>query len=347
MGKLKREEMISPIIMSSLIMLFTVVCPADDNSWAQSEKNKEFRIIEAFIFDDPARNLSEIQKINDLCGWISRYEDELHIERQIPQGLITYFFQRHFHFGEITFAKMKVLNYLLLHLNCPEKRSTLGREAALVFEEHTDIFVKSLENEEEWKRIIERISIDWNRLLGVVEKLGPTSFENDIREYVKALKIEREKTRVVVKNFMEEPVREYENITKVNNICYWIDDCVRDQRGISGELREDLFDVLLDKLTRDINEKKIEILDYLIINCYDGYYSEVLADKGGKIFKDYPQMFIKVLERTDKWEKAVDHLSAVAWEDFSKGLKKLGNSRFEKRIKEYIAYKMKERKGYT
>jgi hypothetical protein len=73
-----------------------------------------------------------------------------------------------------------------------------------------------------------------------------------------------------------------------------------------------------------------------------GAYGELLSDETAKVFWLHPQMFVKVLERTAEWKDVIDDISMLGWGYFWKGLLKLGDTKFEKELKNYVADKTKK-----
>ena len=81
-----------------------------------------------------------------------------------------------------------------------------------------------------------------------------------------------------------------------------------------------------------VDEPRTEILVHMMLHCGSGVYAELLAGQAAWMFRARPDLFVRVLERTPRWKDVVNDL----YTDVRKELEALGNSEFERRIKEYV-----------
>lgn len=86
------------------------------------------------------------------------------------------------------------------------------------------------------------------------------------------------------------------------------------------------------------DERKIEILIYLLRY----YRGNRVPDEAARIFSLQPAMFVRELEKAPEWEDIISDIS-WSWENFSPGLQRLGDSDFERKIKERTLFFQKDR----
>lgn len=288
--------------------------------------------LEAFL-EDPVANFDRIKAIANLCDRIiSGYE----LKRGPRQGFLDLLFTRHFQ--EVDERKIEIVIYLYRHLSgC---YGEIGDKTRMIFCLRPEMFVRVLENEPEWRSMIDGLSLKWESFSPGLSRLGDLKFEREVKEYALFLHTEREQKIKIVEAFINDPVANFERIRTWNDICYWIskyeDLLYKDKEP--GEL---LMDIFLKAQFQEIDEKKIEILVYMVPRC-SGAYGELLSDETAKVFWLHPQMFVKVLERTAEWKDVIDDISMLGWGYFWKGLLKLGDTKFEKELKNYVAEKIRK-----
>lgn len=148
------------------------------------EREQKINIIEAFL-NDPVANFDKIRMWDDICYWISEYGDKLDKDGYF---LLVGFLENHFE--EVDERKIEILIHMV-PLCWGAYGELLSDETATVFWLHTQIFVKVLERADEWKTVIDKISmIGWSDFSKGLLKLGDTEFEKEIKKYVEEIRKE-------------------------------------------------------------------------------------------------------------------------------------------------------------
>jgi hypothetical protein len=292
----------------------------------------------AFL-EDPVANFNRIKEIPNLCDRIiSEYE-----LKQIPQGsreprqgFLDLLFTRHFQ--EVDEKKIQIAIYLYRHL-----RGCYGEivdKIEMVFCLQPVMFVTELANEKDWQNIIDGLSMKWGAFSVGLCRLGDSEFEREVKGYAILKHMEREQKISLIEAFFVDPVMYFERIRTWDDVCEWIgqyEDQLCGDEG-SGQL---LMQKFLESHFQEVDEKKIEILIHLVTRCH-GAYGELLSDETAKNFWLHSQMFINILEKTEDWKRVIDKISMLSWSYFSRGLMELGDTEFEKSLKEYIGKKIKK-----
>jgi len=195
------------------------------------------------------------------------------------------------------------------------------------------MFVAELERHQDWKIIINGISQDWEAFSRELVELGSTAFEKAVKEYAISEHEINEKRLKDIEVFFSDPVANFDRIKRMENICELIS---RYEQGFTNNqsLTDNFLTEFFNRHFREIDEIRIKIVIHMILHCGSGVQGEILLDKADEIFSVQPQMFVMVLEKTEEWKSVIRDLFYLG--DISKGLAKLGNSKFVMKIREYV-----------
>jgi hypothetical protein len=301
--------------------------PANSDSGLRQADYWELKDIDAF-FKDPLMNFDKIKKLQDPKKQLSLYA-------QWNSDVILKFFR--IHFQEIDERKIEILVYLLVHY----RGYPVPEEAARIFNIQPVMFVKELEKTPEWMNIIDDISWSWESFSSGLTGLGASEFEKEAKEYALSLHEDREQKFKVIEAFVNDPVANFDRIKRLDDICWWFGTYERYfiKDGILSQSDNVLYRLFHGALV-EIDEKKIEILIYMILHCDSPYHSEVLMDEATGIFGSNPQIFVRVLEKTSEWKRVVDRFIGLGETEL---FRELGDSEFEMKIKKYV---FRERRRY-
>jgi len=91
----------------------------------------------------------------------------------------------------------------------------------------------------------------------------------------------------------------------------------------------------LDTLTKTMNDEKVMLVTTLFINCHGALYCEGLCGYYTELFGRYPALFVKDLKKRNDWKRIIGDLAPGDYEAMKAGLAKLGDSKFERELKEF------------
>ncbi|MGB8957947.1 MAG: hypothetical protein WCC00_02925 [Candidatus Aminicenantales bacterium] len=136
-----------------------------------------------------------------------------------------------------------------------------------------------------------------------------------------------------IEAFLNDPITNFDRIKQIENLCNLIDryeqSLIKNQSLTTGVLTE-----FFNRHFGEVDEIRTKIVIHMILHCGSGVQGETLFEKAAMLFCAQPQMFVKALEKTEVWKLVIRDLFYLG--DISKGLEKLGNSRFEMKIREYV-----------
>ncbi len=142
---------------------------------------------------------------------------------------------------------------------------------------------------------------------------------------------ERDLEKVIM--FLDDPKGYFLEIQNIKSVGAYFD--AYDYYLWHKEHKSSFIDLLHYKF-QTVDVDKAEILTFLRLNYRSGgINSEDLTRTYADLFKSYPAVFIKVLEKRKDWKLVVDSLQ-MDWSLFKEGVAKLGNSAFEKEFKAYV-----------
>jgi len=325
------------IIIQLILVLIIVGCPAARSGGVpKSANDQKTDVLESFL-DDPVGSFDRVKAIENLCDRISKY-DRKHVfldARGQGQNFLDLLFSRHFQ--EVDERKIEIAIYLYKQMgDCYGEITTKTRT---IFCLQPAKFVKALGKDPEWQSVIEGLSLEWESFLPGLSQLSTSGFEGEVRDYAFRLHREWERRIKVVEAFIHDPVKNSEKIWTWDNLSYWFSEYSetigKDIMGYS------LIDDFLKEHFREIDERKTEILIHLVERCGGGVLAGLISEETAKIFWLHPEIFVKVLERTDEWREVIDMLSGEGHEYLSEAMKKLGDTEFEKQLKKYVAERKK------
>ncbi|MDI6699586.1 MAG: hypothetical protein QME85_11740 [Candidatus Saccharicenans sp.] len=281
------------------------------------------KTIEAF-FSDPVKYFEALKKEPDLRNKLELYfrynkekaRDGLRILLEQPDQ-----------------ARSEILVYLLAIY--PEY--VIADTAAEFFSLSPDLFTNQLKRYPEWRELINELTRREETFYAGLEKLGNTEFEREVKDYALKLKAQRDYEYKIISSFIDDPIKNYQKILGLRDFDKLIYEYQK-KFIKNGILTDDPFGRLLDNLSI-ANEKTIEILIHLMSNIKSGYYAEELANKTARTFYSNTNLFINVLKRHDNWREIIDSMLETEWNIIMKTLPKLGQSEFERELKEYIKNK--------
>ncbi|MBN2256852.1 MAG: hypothetical protein JW704_03390, partial [Anaerolineaceae bacterium] len=236
------------------------------------------------------------------------------------------------HFQDVDEKKMQIVVYLYRQL-----RSCYGdivNKTIATIGLNPTIFISVLEREPDWESIVEGLSLEWESFLPILGRLGDTEFAQEVKNQAFRAHEGRDQKIEIIAAFLNDPVMLFDKVRTWDDIGFWIGQ-YGDRLYTEGRLTEPIIDVFIRTHFQEIDEKKIEILMHLLLRS-GGFIGEMLSDETAKIFMLHPSVFIKVLERTEDWQRVVDKISMLSWNNFHNGLMRLGDTEFEKSLRKYI-----------
>lgn len=200
-------------------------------------------------------------------------------------------------------------------------------------------FFRALGKNPDWISVFNKISENWGSLniwetaLAGAAKLNDNDLNGRVQEHIRCLHEDRIQREKDVEAFRLDPVAGFERIKNIENLCSWIG--LYEQRFIHNQaLDEFRLNVLFREHFQVVDEPRTEILVHMMPHCGSGHYGEILADQAARMFRARPDLFVRVLEKTPRWNDVVSALLYLT--DVVDVFEALGNSEFERRIKEYV-----------
>jgi hypothetical protein len=309
------------------------------NQAATSQERTEAQIfsdLEAFLFEGAVKNFPRIKDINDLCAWIARYQEKYMSEGSAAfLNPIDQLLRREF--GEIDEQKLEILFHLILQCGGLGYGERILWRTDSALRDDPELFFRVLGNGPDWTSLLNKISENWSSpaiwetALDGAAKLADNNLKDSVQGYIRCLHEDRIQREKDVEAFMLDPVAGFERIKKIENLCYWIG--LYEQRLIHDHLlNESALSVLFREHFQEVDEKRTEIIIHMVLHCGSGIYGEFLADRAEKMFRARPDLFVGIFERTPRWKDAVRNLFYLTDIRFES----LGNSEFERKIKEYV-----------
>jgi len=196
------------------------------------------------------------------------------------------------------------------------------------------LFITKLESCSNWKLIVTELATREDCIGQAINKLGDSDFEKQIRELVSNVHQKPELEMEMISEFIEDPIRKFDeikNLEDINSLIYRYEKkLIKD-----GVLTETVVDRLFKNI-RLVNEETIQIIIFLVLNIKTGYLAELVTEKAANYFKDYPDIFLSVLEKTKDWKLVIEEMYSLNPEEISQGLNMAKNSRFVNEVKKYI-----------
>ena len=322
-----------------VMSLIQAVWPAHHWTSPNLANTQERSALEAFL-DDPVQNFGRIKDIQDLCAQIVAFDlDSTSQGRGDSQNSYMKRLYRS-HFREVNEKEIEIVIFLFGKLHTC--RSDIFEHTMRVFVERPRMFVAELEKTKDWKDVITGISQDWKAFSQGLVELGSTEFEKAVKEYAISTHEVAEERLNDIESFLNDPITNFDRIKQIKNLCNLIDryeqNLLKNQSPTVGVLT-----VFFNRHFGEVDEMRAKIVIHMILHCGSGIQGEILIEKAAILFCAQPQMFVKVLEKTEDWKMVICDLFYLG--DISKGLEKLGNSRFEMKIKEYV--KELEKTGHS
>jgi len=138
--------------------------------------------------------------------------------------------------------------------------------------------------------------------------------------------------------FSRDPMKYFPAIQDIRDWCAYLglyDDYIRLELKNSGSLR---YSWVGDRFTQ-ADEDAAAILTFLLLNAdICGHWGEELADRYTALFVKDPVPFVKDLEKRSDWRAVVDSLKTGIGPEFMESVAKLGESKFERELKNYVYY---------
>jgi hypothetical protein len=343
MGAIKESSMLlaKKIILLSLALVQIPCFSFGFGKYLNAPFVQESDDLEAFL-EDPVASFDRLKAIPNLCERVTGYDLKYVLRGQgPPRSFLDVFFERHFQ--EMDGVKMEIVLYLFKELRCCQ--APIWEKVGKTFSLYPRMFAEALKDDEDWEHSVSGLSWDWDVFAVGLAGLGDSQFEKVIREYAHSLNQERGQSLEIVEAFIHDPVANFERIKTIDNVDGWI---YRYELSLveGGRLKKDPIGILLRSFD-EIDEKKIEILTYLILRVRSGYHAELVMARASAVFKNHPQLFLRVLERMSEWKNVVDQFASWDPEGFEEGLEKAGESEFVKAIRKYLTGGQKEQQALS
>lgn len=135
--------------------------------------------------------------------------------------------------------------------------------------------------------------------------------------------------------FSRDPKKYFSSIQDIKDWCAYTE--VYD-RCLYLRKVEDSWLVTLYSHLQEVDEKTAAILTHLLLNDWNcGAYGEALSTRYTILFAKNPRPFVEDLKKRKNWREVVDQTTRFGeWWYYSAGLSKLGDSGFEKELKDYV-----------
>jgi hypothetical protein len=143
-----------------------------------------------------------------------------------------------------------------------------------------------------------------------------------------------EKNLETVVAFLQDPMRNFRRVQGVADVCSYIY-AYANYLTETKEKDEAGYHDLGIKYFRVATDKNVPILTYLVMNCHNAFLEESFVDEYTMLFGATPEVFVRDLRRRPNWRQVVDQVRGGYWGAFKDGLAKLGNSEFERQLKDY------------
>ena len=143
-----------------------------------------------------------------------------------------------------------------------------------------------------------------------------------------------EKDLEIVLAFLRDPVRNFPRVQRVANVCSYIY-AYACYLAETNDKDEAGYHDLSIKYFWPATDENVPILTYLVMNCHNAFLGESFVDEYTKLFGASPEVFVRDLRRRPNWKEIVRHLTSGYWGAFTDGLARLGNSGFERELKDY------------
>lgn len=322
-----------------ILSLLPLMHPFPSTFAQERTEAQVFADIEAFLFKGAVKNFDRVKGIEDLCTWIARYR-----EKYIQGTPATYYhpidqlLRREFE--EINRQKLQILFHLILQCGGLGYGERIVWRTGTALEEDPGEFFRALEKSSNWTTILDKLSENWmgtgkfwEAALAGAAEVQDEDLRERMQDHIRCLRdnsIQRERD---IEAFIVDPIAGFERIKGIENICWWL--AYHDSRIVhDGVLEKTAWGILFQERLKEVDEKWTEIVIHMITHCGSGLYGELLTDPAESMLRARPDLFIRVLERTRRWKDVVDQLLALA--DVRDVFLKLGDSEFEKQVKEYV-----------
>ncbi len=99
--------------------------------------------------------------------------------------------------------------------------------------------------------------------------------------------------------------------------------------------RYSFIGAFMDRYFSTIDDARVPILTYLLLHCSAGIFGDYMGGYYVDLFSRSPGFFVRDLSKRNDWKRVVDDLVPVC-DRLEEIVKRLGNSRFEKKFKQYV-----------
>jgi hypothetical protein len=150
------------------------------------------------------------------------------------------------------------------------------------------------------------------------------------------LKDHSERKLYQIRLFADNPVGCFNQVRNIQDWCayfqtwdFYLIDVKKIPEGCFGKLLQHF---------ENVDDKKAAILSFLILtDSKCGFYAEALSERYTILFSKQPEVFIRDLEKRGDWKNIIKTLYSGEWGAFEDTVLKLGDSKFEKELKAYVA----------
>jgi len=333
-----------PFLFLALILLLLV---SSDQFSASGQLSKQILAdLQAFLVD-PVGNFEKIKDLDDLTYWVLRYE--LNHEAYFGQEMsyLEKLFQNNFQVKDMNEKRLDIIFFLLLNYESNFRNYNLIVNRLVdVACSKPDWFFQVLASQPEHRVILKKIE-EYAHLRRCLDQLKDGGVKRLINDDLLGNEKEKDMELENFRQFMKDPVGNFDKIKNIDNICgpivQYENTLIKD-----GILERFATDILFSDHFQDINEEKISILLYLLLNTGSGVHGELIAGFVAGVFRDYPGLFLMALQKEKRWRSALLELS-LEYQTLKEVIGALGDSEFEMEIKrqfeeeEYLYQKIRER----
>jgi hypothetical protein len=326
----KRVEM-KLVTLALLVLVQTTIGPLS----ARERCSKKILAALHDFISNPINNYEKLKSIEDLDYWLRRYELSYEATTGNRANILESLFRTSFQIDNINEKQIDIIFYLLLNrASYHDDYKYIEKKIIEIACSKPNWFFRLLWFHPERRRILKKIETI-TQLQSCLDQLGDEQlkgfFLNDISQNEKEKEMELE----YFIQFMSDPLGNFDKIKDIDNLCLQIQ-AYENQIVKNGILERFATNALFTEHFQDINEKKIQILLHLLLNCRIGVHGELICEYTAKIFRDYPKPFIRALQRETKWRSIIAELIELEYDKTEEAIKALGDSRFELKIKRLL-----------
>lgn len=309
---------------------------------AQNSRNSEAEIwtmiscyLDCFLAD-PITNIPLLKKVDDLPYWTSIY---FWLKEK---SVLKETFSKHFLIGDIDEVQLDAMFRLLKAYSSPISYERLKPIIFRIIEISSikpEWFARNLLLRDDWREITRLIvKGDFESIVGqrkglrdIMSILGDTEVKKQLMDFF--IEIDNEKHEDVEKfrEFMKDPSANLGKIMDIYDLCATMGPIYKDKS----------FDILVEWINKDTDEKKIRVLFQIMNHCDGAYHLEVIQGIAEEAFIEHQPRFVSALKDELNWRSIILSMSYGLYDrdkEFIRSLSTLGKSDFEMRIRSQLEF---------